>query len=57
MSHPSAVRLTSALVVALALVGGLLVPTPAYADTSPPPGTPATVAADRLPTWQINGVV
>ena len=30
---------------------------PAYADTTPPLGTPPTVSADVLPTWQINGVV
>ena len=30
---------------------------PAQADTSPPSGTPATVSADALPTWQVNGVV
>src|SRR6478735_7323642 len=30
---------------------------PAFADTAPPAGTPATVSADALPTWQINGVV
>jgi PQQ-like domain len=29
----------------------------AFADTAPPAGTPATVSADPLPTWQINGVV
>lgn len=29
----------------------------AAADTAPPTGTPATVSADALPTWQINGVV
>jgi PKD repeat protein len=29
----------------------------ASADTVPPVGTPQTVAADSLPTWQINGVV
>jgi hypothetical protein len=29
----------------------------AFADTVPPAGTPATVSADVLPTWQINGVV
>jgi len=29
----------------------------ASADTAPPAGTPATVSADRLPNWQINGVV
>jgi len=27
------------------------------ADTDPPEGTPATVAADALPTWQVNGVI
>ncbi len=30
---------------------------PARADTAPPAGTPPTVSADGLPTWQINGVV
>ncbi|MEU8345383.1 PKD domain-containing protein [Actinomadura meyerae] len=29
----------------------------AAADTDPPPGTPATVSADPLPTWQVDGVV
>jgi PKD repeat protein len=29
----------------------------ALADTAPAPGTAATVSADGLPTWQINGVV
>ena len=29
----------------------------AHADSAPDPGTPATVTADALPTWQINGVV
>lgn len=29
----------------------------ASGDTAPPPGTPATVSADALPTWQVNGVV
>src|SRR4051794_27949886 len=29
----------------------------ATADTAPAAGTPATVSADALPTWQINGVV
>jgi hypothetical protein len=28
----------------------------ARADTAPAPGTPETVSADALPTWQINGV-
>ncbi|MEW2359031.1 LamG-like jellyroll fold domain-containing protein [Spirillospora sp. NPDC029432] len=30
---------------------------PAAADTAPPQGTPPTVSADPLPTWQVNGVV
>ena len=29
----------------------------AQADTVPAAGTPATVSADGLPTWQVNGVV
>jgi len=29
----------------------------ARADTAPPTDTPATVSADALPTWQVNGVV
>jgi large repetitive protein len=29
----------------------------AFGDTAPDPTTPATVSADGLPTWQINGVV
>ena len=29
----------------------------AQADTDPPAGTPSTVSADSLATWQINGVV
>jgi hypothetical protein len=35
---------------------GLSAPS-ATADTAPATGTPATVSADALPTWQINGVV
>lgn len=50
-------RLVSiAAVSALAMVG-LGTAGPALADTTPPAGTPATVSADALPTWQINGVV
>ena len=41
-----------ALASAAALVGG-----PARADTAPGAGVPATVSADALPTWQVNGVV
>ncbi|WP_406832168.1 PKD domain-containing protein [Pedococcus sp. KACC 23699] len=43
------------LVVGLGLVGGPAAV--ATADTAPNPGTPATVSADALPTWQVNGVV
>ena len=47
---------------ALALVVLLIAGLPstgagALADTAPAVGTPATVSADALPTWQINGVV
>jgi hypothetical protein len=49
--------LVTAFVVVLALGGGVFGSTAARADTAPPAGLPATVAADRLPTWQINGVV
>ncbi len=31
--------------------------TAVQADSQPDPGMPATVTADSLPTWQINGVV
>ena len=45
------------LTAGLALLG-LAVPGTAAADTRPvTPGTPATVAADALPTVQVNGVV
>ena len=47
-----------ALVTAVAVAAAAtLTSTAAIADTSPPSGTPATVAADALPTPQINGVV
>ncbi|WP_019629275.1 hypothetical protein [Actinomadura atramentaria] len=43
---------------AAALVAASLAPAiPAGADTAPPSGVPATVSADPLPTWQVNGVV
>jgi len=42
-----------ALLIATAPGSGAL----AVADTAPDSGTPATVSADALPTWQINGVV
>ena len=45
--------------VAMLTLGMVLVSsnTSAKADTDPPAGTPSTVSADSLPTWQINGVV
>ena len=46
------VFLTGALVVL-----GLGPPPLASADTNPAAGVPATVSADGLPTWQVNGVV
>src|SRR4051794_24778641 len=49
----------AATVFALLGVGltGVGTAAPALADTDPAVGTPATVSADALPTWQINGVV
>src|SRR5690349_19233447 len=49
----------AATVFALLGVGltGVSAAAPALADTDPAAGTPATVSADSLPTWQINGVV
>jgi hypothetical protein len=44
-----------AAVAALAASGVSL--TAAHADTTPIGGLPATVSADPLPTWQLNGVV
>src|SRR5690554_4684161 len=60
MEHPKRpVRLsTLALIASASLIGTLVVATPAAADTSPPSAAiPTTVAADSLPTAQINGVV
>lgn len=48
--------LVAAVVLAMAWIGIATVQ-PASADTDPPTGTPATVSADALPTWQVNGVV
>ena len=45
------------LTVAALMSVGLVLAVPASADTAPAPGLPATVSADALPTWQINGVV
>ncbi|MEV5575709.1 hypothetical protein AB0L06_37210 [Spirillospora sp. NPDC052269] len=47
-----------ALAGGAALLGAAFVPVgSATADTAPPSGTPATMSADALPTWQVNGVV
>jgi hypothetical protein len=46
-----------ALIAASCIAIPSLIVVPAYADTSPPAGVPATVSADALPTWQLNGVV
>jgi PKD repeat protein len=52
------VRVLVAALSAAVVVWFALVPlTPASADTAPSAGVPATVSADPLPTWQINGVV
>src|SRR5687767_13481813 len=48
--------LATAIGLSLALAGTMAM-RPATADTDPPAGTPATMTADALPTWQINGVV
>ncbi|UOX99768.1 PKD domain-containing protein [Blastococcus sp. PRF04-17] len=55
---PAPQRIIAAFVAALLTSGvmGLLAPGTAGADTQPLTGTPATVAADALPTTQINGV-
>ncbi len=51
--------LVLAVIVALCMTGlaPLVGTTPARADTISLPGEPATVTAQQLPTWQINGVV
>ncbi|WP_340536699.1 LamG-like jellyroll fold domain-containing protein [Nocardioides sp. GXZ039] len=43
--------------LAAAVVGVTLAAAPSHADTTPDPGRPATVSADGLPTWQVNGIV
>lgn len=49
--------LVALFTVVVLAAGATLTGTAAVADTNPPSGTPATVAADALPTPQINGVV
>ena len=52
------VALTAATATVAALLTALTVGAPAArADTAPASGTPATVAADALPTVQVDGVV
>src|SRR4051794_13119336 len=50
---------SSVIVSLLSIVAAWLavVTAPAQADTQPDPGSPTTVSADALPTWQVNGVV
>src|SRR4051794_35672674 len=50
-------RAITMVVAVAASLGWVSLPQPATADTAPPAGTPATVSADALPTWQVNGVV
>ncbi|MFD0685144.1 LamG-like jellyroll fold domain-containing protein [Actinomadura fibrosa] len=63
LSHPRVPRVRRTAVAVLAALSAALLGTsalpaaPAGADTDPPSGTPATVSADPLPTWQVNGVV
>jgi hypothetical protein len=49
--------LLALVTVVLVAVAATVPGTAAVADTNPPSGTPATAAADALPTPQINGVV
>jgi hypothetical protein len=48
---------TAALLAVGLFLLGLAVPGAAMADTRPDAGTPATVAADALPTVQVDGVI
>ncbi len=50
-------RFSAVVAVAALTAVGAAGPMLASADTAPASGTPATVSADGLPTWQINGVV
>jgi hypothetical protein len=49
--------IAAATAFSAALLGASVPSVGAAADTDPPPGTPPTVSADPLPTWQVNGVV
>jgi len=55
VSRRLVLSLTAISLGAFGLVVGAVAP--AQADSAPDPGTPATVTADALPTWQVNGVV
>ncbi len=62
MSHRRACDHRKRRVLSASVIGALVLlnpamPGPASADTVPPVGTPPTVSADALPTWQVNGVV
>ncbi|WP_131736689.1 LamG-like jellyroll fold domain-containing protein [Actinomadura roseirufa] len=63
LSHPGAARVRRTAVAAVTAVSAAVLgasalpPVPAAADTDPPAGTPPTVTADPLPTWQVDGVV
>ncbi|RFU40647.1 hypothetical protein DZF91_15940 [Actinomadura logoneensis] len=58
MSGRGVRRTGAALAGGAALLGAAFVPVgSATADTAPPAGTPATMSADALPTWQVDGVV
>jgi trimeric autotransporter adhesin len=59
MRHGGLVRRWWAFSCLLSIVAAWLsvLTAPAEADTQPDPGIPATVSADGLPTWQVNGVV
>lgn len=49
----AALAVTSVAALGVSAIGGQI----AYSDINPPSGVPATVSADALPTWQVNGVV
>lgn len=56
-TRPRGRRMLALLATSCLVVGSLSTSNVASADTAPPTGTPPTVSADGLPTWQINGVV
>lgn len=50
-------RLMAAATAVITAGLGAVIAAPAFADTAPPAGLPATVSSDPLPTAQINGIV